>query len=506
MLVGTSFILSLSLFAEDEVYAEYPELTAPKKNNEAQVQRGAYLTKAGDCIACHTQVGGAAFAGGLALVTPFGTFYTPNITPDKQNGIGSWTDAQFLKAMRHGIRPDGLPYYPAFPYVYYNKASDEDILAIKAYLERVPISKQENKEHEIFFPFNIRSLQYLWQWFFFYLDSGALQEDATQPELWNRGRYLVEGLAHCGMCHTPMNFAGVAKKRLAYTGNYVDGWYAPNITGTSLSNVSEQQLLQVFTQNKKPGGKGEIQGPMRQVNHDSLMHLDHEDLMAISTYIKSTTQVIATQPAVPILSNDASALGMHIYQGYCAQCHDVGSAGAPKIGDHISWQARMANGVTGLYNSAIAGVGVMAAKGLCPDDETCPDDAVRAAVDYILSRSLNSVADTPIQPDARRAVKPKRYTMEDGRELFVAHCASCHVHGEFDAPRIAYPQDWVERKQLSLDVLIEAVISGKQQSDDLRGCLLPMGGCEDCDDAQIIAIVKYMLQSVADPGKNYSKW
>ena len=119
-------------------------LVYDKKNNEAQVQRGAYLTKAGDCIACHTQVGGAAFAGGLALVTPFGTFYTPNITPDKQNGIGSWTDAQFLKAMRHGIRPDGLPYYPAFPYVYYNKASDEDILAIKAYLERVPISKQEN--------------------------------------------------------------------------------------------------------------------------------------------------------------------------------------------------------------------------------------------------------------------------------------------------------------------------------------------------------------------------
>ena len=98
VLVGASFVLSLSLFAEDEVYAEYPELTAPKKNNEAQVQRGAYLTKAGDCIACHTQVGGAAFAGGLALVTPFGTFYTPNITPDKQNGIGSWTDAQFFKS------------------------------------------------------------------------------------------------------------------------------------------------------------------------------------------------------------------------------------------------------------------------------------------------------------------------------------------------------------------------------------------------------------------------
>jgi len=495
------WLLALGAYAtEHDSYAQYPKLA----HASAQVSRGEYLTKAGDCIACHTQVGGSAFAGGLPIVTPFGTFYTPNITPS-QSGIGGWSNAEFIRAMRHGISPDGEPYYPAFPYVYYNKVSEEDILAIKAYLDQIPAVEAPNKPHDIGFPFNIRSLQFIWQWFFFYLDSGELRPDPAQDASWNRGRYLVEGLAHCGMCHTPMNVVGVAKRRLAFTGNYIDGWYAPNITGERLAHVTDAELVSVFHSNKKLGGKGEVQGPMRQVNHDSLMHLDTQDVLAIAHYIKSTKPLQDTSLALDI-SVDNAQLGKHIYQGYCAACHDVGSAGAPRIGDSAGWQTRLAHGVERLYASAIGGIGVMSAKGLCPDDQTCPDNAVRAAVDYILSKSLQPVAQVDMVPKSRIAKRPKRYTMEDGRGLFVQHCASCHVAGEFGAPRIATPEDWVARKKLSLDVLIQGAIEGKRSLDDERGCLLPMGGCNDCDDAEIIAIVKYMLQSVADSGKNYANW
>ena len=313
-----------------EHYAEYPVVDYGQGVEAARVKRGEYLTKAGDCIACHTTKGGQSFAGGLPLETPFGTFYSPNITPDHENGIGQWTDADFIRAMKHGTAPDGSSYYPAFPYVYYNRVSEEDILAMKAYLDRIPAVAAPNKDHEVPFPFNIRALQFIWKLFFFYPGMGEYAYDLHRSDTWNRGRYLVEGLAHCGMCHTPLNVVGVAKNRLAFTGNMVDGWYAPNITGSNLHKVQESELVRMFVSDEKPGGRGQVQGPMREVNHDSLMYLDVDDLGAIAHYIKSTVQLRPDdRPAV--ITGDRLTVGAKIYQPYCSSCHNVGSAGAPKI-------------------------------------------------------------------------------------------------------------------------------------------------------------------------------
>ena len=487
-------------------YATYPEIDATGVD-KARIERGEYLTKAGDCIACHTTKDGKAFAGGLPLETPFGTFYSPNITPDREHGIGGWTDQEFIQAMRHGVAPDGSSYYPAFPYVYYNRVTDDDILAIKAYLDRIPAVDKPNIEHDVPFPFNIRALQWIWKLFFFFPDRGEFVYDTDRSDTWNRGRYLVEGLAHCGMCHTPLNVVGVAQNRLAFTGNMVDGWYAPNITGTNLVKVKEDELVTMFVSDEKPGGRGQVQGPMREVNHDSLMYLSHEDLGAIAHYIKSTVQVRPDDKPV-IVSGDRLTVGAQIYKPYCSSCHNVGSAGAPKIGDALAWQKRMTEGKETLYYT-IHGKGVMSARGLCPDADACPDDQVSAAVDYILSKSIPQNGS---QVASRKmGDKPKEYTMEDGRDIFITTCATCHVHGNLDAPRLGHPEDWTKRLQQSFDVIITGVLEGSAaentvNGDNKPGCILPKGGCDHCNDAEVIAAIKYLVHSVVPKGKDFSKW
>ncbi len=490
-------------------FATYPKVDYGEGMEAVQVKRGEYLTKAGDCIACHTDKDGQAFAGGHPLETPFGTFYSPNITPDQEHGLGGWSDEDFLRAMRHGTAPDGSQYYPAFPYVYYNRVTEEDILAIKAYLNKIPAISKPNKEHDVPFPFNIRALQFVWKLFFFYPDMGEFPYDLDRSDTWNRGRYLVEGLGHCGMCHTPINFVGVAKNRLAFTGNMVDGWYAPNITGSNLKKVQEGDLVTMFVSDEKPGGKGQVQGPMREVNHDSLMYLDHDDLYAIAHYIKSTVQ-IRPDDKPTIVSGDRLSVGKQIYKPYCSSCHDVGSAGAPKIGDAAAWHTRMTEGLQQLYHSAIHGKGVMAARGLCPDADACTDEQVESAVDYILYKSLPQ--DGATVTVRKKGKKPKEYTMEDGRDVFVSTCATCHVHGNLGAPRLGYKEDWQGRLDKSFDVMVTETIVGIncEQNDEPgcspNSCIIPKGGCEDCNDAQIIEAVKYLLHSVVPEGKDFSKW
>ena len=493
---------------QDDHYATYPQVNA-SGDDEARIARGEYLTKAGDCIACHTTKDGEAFAGGLPLETPFGTFYSPNITPNREHGIGGWTDNEFIQAMRHGVAPDGSSYYPAFPYVYYNRVNDDDILAIKAYLDHIPAVDKPNIQHEVPFPFNIRALQWVWKLFFFFPEMGEFAYDVDRSDVWNRGRYLVEGLAHCGMCHTPMNFVGVAQNRLAFTGNMVDGWYAPNITGSNLLKVQEQDLVHMFVSDEKPGGRGQVQGPMREVNHDSLIYLDQQDLGAIAHYIKSTVQIRPDDKPV-VVSGDRLSVGKQIYQPYCSSCHNVGSAGAPKIGDAIAWQTRMTEGRDTLYYNAIHGKGVMSARGLCPDEVACNDEQVSAAVDYILAKSLPQEG---VKVASRqKGKKPKQYTMEDGRDIFINTCATCHVHGNLEAPRLGYPKDWTGRLDKSFDVMITGVLEGSASEDasnsdvNQTGCILVKGGCEACNDAEVIAAIKYLVHSVVPEGKDFSKW
>jgi len=184
--------------------------------DEDQVERGRYLALAGNCASCHTAAGGQFMAGGLAFETPFGTIYSTNITPDPETGIGSWTGTEFLTSMRRGVRPDGEHLYPAFPYTAFTKITDEDIVALYAYLKSVPAVNQEALVNELSFPFNQRSLMSFWKLMFF--EEGSYEADGSKSEEWNRGAYFVEALAHCGACHSPRNFLGAEKSGEAMAG------------------------------------------------------------------------------------------------------------------------------------------------------------------------------------------------------------------------------------------------------------------------------------------------
>jgi mono/diheme cytochrome c family protein len=256
-----------------------------------EVSRGAYLATAAGCANCHTDSkhGGVSYAGGLALETPFGTFYSPNITPDPETGIGRWTDAQFLRALREGVRPDGANLFPVFPYTSYTRIVDEDVRAIKAYLFSLPPARQANRRHDMSFPFSWRFVQNFWKLLFF--SEGPFHPAPDRPAAYNRGAYLVTALGHCGECHTPRNSLGGSDSDRFLAGAPPptrDGKKAPNITSdpqTGIGNWSEDDIVRVLTDGQTPEFD-EVGGPMAEVVKDTA-RLTEEDRRAIAAYLKS---------------------------------------------------------------------------------------------------------------------------------------------------------------------------------------------------------------------------
>jgi mono/diheme cytochrome c family protein len=266
-------------------------LTAPAGAADPDlIARGAYLAAAADCAACHTDGahGGQPFAGGRALATPFGTFYSPNITPDPETGIGGWSEAQFLRALHEGVRPDGSNYFPVFPYPSFTKITDDDARAIKAYLFAQPAVRQANRAHDVAFPFSWRFLQSAWKLLFF--SPGPFEPAPDRSEAYNRGAYLVTALAHCGECHTPRNWFGATEpsRFLAGTPDGPDGKKVPNITPdhkTGIGDWSEDDIVTVLATGQTPdfdfvgGAMGEI------VRNTS--QLDDADRRAIAVYLRA---------------------------------------------------------------------------------------------------------------------------------------------------------------------------------------------------------------------------
>src|SRR6201984_662803 len=219
----------------------------PAIAEEDAVTRGEYLVRAGGGFSCHTVAGGEKLAGGRALATPFGTFYSPNITPDPDTGIGRWTDAQFLRALREGVRPDGANYFPVFPYASFTGITDSDATAIKAYLFSLPAVRQQNRPHDVAFPFSWRFLQAGWKLLFF--TPGPFQPVSDRNAAYNRGAYLVTALAHCGECHTPRNSLGGLRSGLALAGT-PDGPYGqsvPNITPDHATGIGDWETDDIVT-------------------------------------------------------------------------------------------------------------------------------------------------------------------------------------------------------------------------------------------------------------------
>jgi len=254
------------------------------------VARGAYLANAADCVACHTdsEHAGKPFAGGRAIATPFGTFYSPNITPNTDTGIGRWTEAEFLRALRDGVRPDGANYFPVFPYTSFTKIIDSDARAIWAYLSSLSAVRQRNRRHDVSFPFSWRPLLTVWRWLFF--DRGPFQPDLRRSAAYNRGSYLVNALAHCGECHTPRNAFGAMEpsRFLAGTANGPDGKPVPNITPdptTGIGNWTEGDILEILKNGRTPDMES-VGGAMAEVVK-STAKLTDDDRRAIAVYLKS---------------------------------------------------------------------------------------------------------------------------------------------------------------------------------------------------------------------------
>lgn len=303
--------------------AEHIPSSSPQAHasTTANIERGAYLARAGDCIACHTARGGVAYAGGRALETPFGRFYGPNLTPDVDTGIGAWSADDFWNALHNGIARDGRLLYPAFPYTNYTKVTRDDSDALFAYFRSLAPQRQPNRPHELGFPYNSQAL--LAGWRMLYFKPGVHEPQPARGAEWNRGAYLVEGLGHCSACHSTRNQFGANGDGL--DGGMIPtlGWYAPSLTsGTEagLGDWDNEHIVALLGTGISP--RGSATGPMAEVVARSLQHLTQDDLGAMAGYLQSLPATPAPQPArVPPASEQVLAEGGRIYAASCAQCH-----------------------------------------------------------------------------------------------------------------------------------------------------------------------------------------
>jgi len=293
------------------------------------VARGRELAQLADCQSCHTARGGAPFAGGRSISTPFGTFYTPNITPDIKAGLGNWSATDFWHALHNGYSKDGTLLYPTFPYTNYTRISRSDSDAIYAYLRTIAPAPRANHRHELKFPYNYRILLAAWRWLYF--RPGVYQQDPAQDAQWNRGAYLVQGLAHCSACHETRNALGGTRAKAGPSGGLVLDWYAPSLTSPHEAGVQSWSATDIVTL-LKTGRVGtsfanaSTAGPMAEVVADSLQYARQDELQAMAVYLKSlpasepADQVQATAPKYE-LPLAIRAAGKDLYEKNCADCH-----------------------------------------------------------------------------------------------------------------------------------------------------------------------------------------
>jgi mono/diheme cytochrome c family protein len=315
--------------------------------DNALVEKGEALAAFGNCVGCHTKAGGEPFAGGLALETPFGAIHSTNITPDPETGIGRWSEAAFRRAMREGIDRQGNFLYPAFPYDHYTKVTDEDVRAIYAYLMTRKAVKAAASANTLSFPFSIRPLVGAWNLLFF--KPGVFTPDPSKDEEWNRGAYLVQGLGHCGSCHSPRNFLGAERKDQDLAGAEVDGWHAPALNAASPAPVPwTVDALLNYLIDGWDGQHGIAAGPMTGVVNE-LSERDEAEIRAMAVYLASLQGSAGSEQQVeeafntakqrdyapargaaqaPASGDPALQRGEAVFARACANCHRAGALSA----------------------------------------------------------------------------------------------------------------------------------------------------------------------------------
>jgi mono/diheme cytochrome c family protein len=333
-----SFFARISILAVASLAAACT-LPAPSTSTEppqrsfdrARVERGAALAAVGNCVTCHTAAGGKAFAGGYPLRTPFGTVHGSNITPDPNTGIGRWSEADFARAMREGVSPEGHHYYPAFPYDYFTRLGDDDIAALYAFvMTREPV-RNTLPANAMLVPRFAVSI-----WKRMYFDRAPFKPDPARGPQWNRGAYLAESLAHCSACHTPRNKLGAEERDRYLSGGDVDGWHAPALNESSPSPVPwNEEALAAYLRTGLVDAHAIAAGPMEEVVMN-LAHAPRDDLRALAAYIASYEargkgEIGRQSPEALAASMESAARaapgrGATLYAGSCGDCHDRGRA------------------------------------------------------------------------------------------------------------------------------------------------------------------------------------
>lgn len=310
-------------------------LAAGGRFSQQDVQRGAYLARAGDCIACHTAPGGKPFVGGLRMNMPIGTIYSTNITPDPVHGIGKYSFEEFDRAVRQGVAPGGKQLYPAMPYPSYARVDQADMKALYAYfMQGVAPDATANRKADMVWPMTIRWPLAIWNWMF--VRDTTFVPDSKQSAQWNRGAYLVEGLGHCGSCHTPRGLFFQEKALssrgsngdLYLSGARVENWFASNLRSKCMQRWTEADFAELLQTGKTMNFTA--LGSMTEVIDHSTQHLERDDLQAIAVYVKSLKPVSSTEAAAAKPATAAVQRGAALYTQHCAACHQPNGQGVPR--------------------------------------------------------------------------------------------------------------------------------------------------------------------------------
>jgi mono/diheme cytochrome c family protein len=404
-------------------------------NGAEQIQRGEYLARAGDCVACHTKAGGEPFAGGLAMATPIGNIYSTNITPDKKTGIGDYSYDDFQKAVRHGVAKNGDTLYPAMPYPSYAVVSDSDMQALYAwFMHGVKPVAQPNQESDIMWPLSMRWPLAVWRGVFA-PDVKAFQPIKGQDPVLARGQYLVEGLGHCGACHTPRSLTMQEKALndsegsdyLSGSNAPIDGWTASNLRGDNrdgLGSWSEEDLVQFLRTGRND--RTAVFGGMTDVVEHSLQHLSAEDATAIARYLKSLGARDPNQAgfkedkavAKALWQGDESKPGASLYVDSCAACHKTDGSGYQRFFPELRGNPVVqAEDPTSLSHVVLGGATLPGVKG-APSSITMPafgwrlnDQQVADVVNFIRT-SWGNTAKAPVS--ASDVAKVRKTVPEQG--------------------------------------------------------------------------------------------
>jgi mono/diheme cytochrome c family protein len=295
-----------------------------------EIKEGEYLARAGDCISCHTAQDGAAYAGGLRLDTPFGYLLSPNITPDRETGIGRWTGEDFYRAMHDGVNIHNQDMYPVMPYTFYTKVTRKDCNAIYAYLRTLTPVRNAVEMNHLRFPFDYRRTMGFWRELYF--TEGTFQPDPRRTPSWNRGGYLVEGLGHCSACHSPRNALGGIERNKQFTGAAIDGWFALNLTSnlsTGLGDWTTEDIVN-YLKTGSSKQKSTTLGPMAEVVKNSLRYLTDADLSAMAEYLKSLPPNSSLRTEAPV-PDPTRRKGAILYMDHCGGCHQAKGRGVPGV-------------------------------------------------------------------------------------------------------------------------------------------------------------------------------